>query len=612
VDASLSLLGTSEGFLEVKNTFTLTATLEELIGGSTAPAVGEIVNVTLIPDSAVTLTDVVDNCATPGTDENGECTVTFTSTTAGTITATASATINVEGLEITTSNGPVTAQFVNGKVEIMPETVNTEVGSTTLFTIYVEENTGSGFGPVSGFIPDYSLPQGLTQVGGTCESGTPVSGGSCTLELANDGTLGDFTIRFDASITITDDNGGSVTIARFDTATVTYVSAFLSVIPDGEINGIGEPHEFTVTVKENTGNGLVGVEGVEPIITFIGDPAQIIGNCITDATGVCKFSIKSDIAGTYTVNVLVNYQFGTLTLTKDETVTKVYKDGSLSWTKVDDVGQSLGGATFQICRTLDRFGNALVEGPECETVADKQSENDPIETADVDPNPGGFKVQNKALGTWTVQETIAPLGYQGDFSRVSEVVLTLDNLDPTIIEPWVNSVAGRIVETGTVCEQYLDGTAIDLTEVIYNINKKDNVINNVAPGVFFYYSTFYAPSADFVVNVDQISDPRVPDFEVQNESNVRLFNGDCSIPNATFTIDYVEGNLGQLAISITGATPGQAYIISVKYESGSVVGVDVPLDGSPPKPASVEYDYQTRIGGAVVDRDIDGVTLRPK
>ena len=111
------------------------------------------------------------------------------------------------------------------------------------------------------------------------------------------------------------------------------------------------------------------------------------------------------------------------------------------------------------------------------------------------------------------------------------------------------------------------------------------MINNVAPGVFFYYSTFYAPSADFVVNVDQISDPRVPDFEVQNESNVRLFNGDCSIPNATFTIDYVEGNLGQLAISITGATPGQAYIISVKYESGSVVGVDVPLDGSPPKPA---------------------------
>ena len=273
VDASLSLLSTSPGLLEVGNTFTLTATLEKVLGDGNAPvpAVGEIVNVSLSPEEGVSIQDIVDNCATLGTDANGQCTVSFTSPIPGKVTATAEATLTVEGLEITTSNGPVTALFVDGKVDITPEAVSTEDGQQTSFLIEVYENTGTGFVPVAGFTPVYTLPTGLSQDGGTCQSGVAITNGNtCTLIVINDaGSSGTFTIDLSASFGISDGTN-SLVITRPDSATVTYVSALLSVVPDGEVNGIGEPHEFTVTVLQNDGNGNVGVPGVKPFVTING------------------------------------------------------------------------------------------------------------------------------------------------------------------------------------------------------------------------------------------------------------------------------------------------------------------------------------------------------
>jgi len=101
VDASLSLLSTSPGLLEVNNTFTLTATLLKVLGdgGEPVPAVGETVNVLLTPENGVDIQNVVDNCADPeqGTDANGQCTVSFTSPTPGLVTATANATLDADG-----------------------------------------------------------------------------------------------------------------------------------------------------------------------------------------------------------------------------------------------------------------------------------------------------------------------------------------------------------------------------------------------------------------------------------------------------------------------------------------------------------------------------------
>jgi hypothetical protein len=118
--------------------------------------------------------------------------------------------------------------------------------------------------------------------------------------------------------------------------------------------------------------------------------------------------------------------------------------------------------------------------------------------------------------------------------------------------------------------------------------------------VFFYYTTFTAPSADFTLDVIQSSSPDFTLFDVQNESQVRLFNGNCSLPSATFT----HPTSGPLPIDISGATPGDVYVLSVKYETGTVVGLA--------DPGTVHYSYSTVVENQVVDENGNGLDLKKK
>ena len=213
---------------------------------------------------------------------------------------------------------------------------------------------------------------------------------------------------------------------------------------------------------------------------------------------------------------------------------------------------------------------------------------------------GQFLLTNKQLGTWSVQETIPPTGYFGD-SEIRTMELTTDYANHTF-DAWVNELfPGRTLETGTTCEMYRDGTAIALNEILFGT--KGKTINNVAPGVFFYYTKFVAPSEAFVIAIHQENDHLASfDFLVQNDQQVRLFNGDCSSPTASFT----SGINGDTIVNILGgATPGQEFILSVKYETSIVVG-----QTAPNKP--VNYSYRTVIDNAIVDQDLDGLVLRKK
>jgi hypothetical protein len=176
--------------------------------------------------------------------------------------------------------------------------------------------------------------------------------------------------------------------------------------------------------------------------------------------------------------------------------------------------------------------------------------------------------------------------------------LDVDSLNGSGGDPWVNSIAGQILETGTTCEQYVNGTAIELNEVIYRL--KQGVINNVAPGVFFYYTTFTAPSADFTLDVVQSSVPPFTPFDVQNTEQVRLFNGDCSMPTVTFTSTIN----GQVTVNITGAAEGDVFVLSVKYETGTVIGLA--------DPGTTHYSYTTVVENQIVDKNKNGLDLKEK
>ncbi len=162
-------------------------------------------------------------------------------------------------------------------------------------------------------------------------------------------------------------------------------------------------------------------------------------------------------------------------------------------------------------------------------------------------------------------------------------------------------VFGKIAPTETTCSDFTGGTAGDITQACYGI--KSGVINNVAPGVFFYFTQVTAPSANFTIDIVQTNnDASFPFFAVHNGiSEIRLFDGNCVISNLGTAS---ESPLGQAHVAISGATVGQTFIVQVKYSANSVNGTSV----SSPYP-TVHYDFHTEIGGVTVDLDPDGLDL---
>src|SRR5262249_12261882 len=124
---------------------------------------------------------------------------------------------------------------------------------------------------------------------------------------------------------------------------------------------------------------------------------------------------------------------------------------------------------------------------------------------------------------------------------------------------------GQITPTATTCQNFTGGTAGDLTQLLYGV--KSQKINNVAPRVFFYYSKVTAPASSFTIQIVQTNNnATVPLFGIQ-QGQVRLYNADCS--NSSLSTFTTSG--GVITITVTGATPGAAFIVGVKYNPGSVV-----------------------------------------
>jgi hypothetical protein len=161
---------------------------------------------------------------------------------------------------------------------------------------------------------------------------------------------------------------------------------------------------------------------------------------------------------------------------------------------------------------------------------------------------------------------------------------------------------GQIAPTATTCQDFVNGTASDLDEVLYGV--KAGNINNTAPGVFFYYTRVTAPDPSFTVDVTQTETHTSFStlFGVQNEDQIRLFNADCT----NSSLGAISNGGGQAHIAISGATTGQVFIVSVKYQTSTVVGITVP------DPTTVHYDFKTFIGLTQVDQDPNGLDLTLK
>jgi uncharacterized surface anchored protein len=112
VDAAISITPDATNGITEPHTFIVTVTKNLGSGGGFVAAAGEHVTATLTDAGGAVHSSPTGSCTTagPNTDANGQCTITFTSNSAGTVTGNASVTINFGGnaTAVTRDTDPVT------------------------------------------------------------------------------------------------------------------------------------------------------------------------------------------------------------------------------------------------------------------------------------------------------------------------------------------------------------------------------------------------------------------------------------------------------------------------------------------------------------------------
>jgi hypothetical protein len=401
------------------------------------------------------------------------------------------------------NSGDAVKRFVDAKITLSPLTGTNEVSHAHTLTATVQQNDGlasgatggdsaTGFGPApNGTVVTFSLlnknpsTMNVSFVGGvnTC---TITNGlGTCTVQI-NSPDAGTVDIHATTTFSV---GGVSLTRATGDglsgdsaNANKVYVNGYIEIGPAEAFNLVNQPHTFTVTVHQDDGlaSGATGGDssngfGPPPTGTLVnvtltgssgisgsysgtgtlpgdfGDIHVTSDSCRstgTDSNGQCTVVFTSAVAGTVTGHAAVDLTFGSVTVHRETdgnspnsgNAIKHFVTGSITWYKVDNGGNPLGGATFTVCKTKNyNFSTQALDSitPVCTDVTDNQS-------PDASSTVGTFKLVGLSLGEYTVTEKTAPAGFVAD-STVQTVDLLPASAGPpatspdqTITQPFVN------------------------------------------------------------------------------------------------------------------------------------------------------------------------------
>jgi len=391
--------------------------------------------------------------------------------------------------------GPASFPICGANIGIEADDVN-EVGQEHTFTVTVNQELGAIETPIEGVFPAVTLTDAngsaVDPISDTCvddgiNTGTDANG-QCTVTFTSD-TPGTITGHAAVDVTV----GGQTTHVETDgegnnsdDAVKRFVDAFITINPPEDTNSIGETHTFTVNVQQDdgTGAGFVDVlDGTIVTVTLTGDADSVVDTCANPGTsgGECTVTFTSDTVGDVTGHASVDLTFDGLSVHRETDGTgqnsgnalKHFVAGSIAWLKVDNAENPQGGATFEVCPAS---GPCLVVVDDTDGVAGPGP--------DQDPDPGEFLVTGLALGTYTVEETVAPPGFEPD-PDVVEVTLTEANPDVTISEAFVNQrpilkISGfgyTNVATGSPTSGVVSGTAT-YTVDLHNYGGAAAVLSN--------------------------------------------------------------------------------------------------------------------------------------
>ena len=252
------------------HTFTVTLLKNADDGAGALPAAGEHVDVTLAgAGGAVAQVDAAaSTCDDAGanTDANGQCTITFTSNTAGSITGSATATLQFGTIALTVStdgsgdnSAPVVKVFLSGTIRWLKQDGLGQPLGGAVFTLcrthLWDSDLNGGAGGYADIEPD------------VCSDVTDNVSGSDSLSGDRDGTAGEFEVGglILGKYTITEKTPPPGYIldpdtenADLSTATtsVTIATAFVDLAPEAFItigpaldtNTVGDSHTFTAVM----------------------------------------------------------------------------------------------------------------------------------------------------------------------------------------------------------------------------------------------------------------------------------------------------------------------------------------------------------------------------
>jgi hypothetical protein len=505
-----------------------------------------------------------------------------------TSTDTASASVDAVKCEITVTKSAEPSVVCNG-------------ANTTVTFSYTVKNTG-----------DVDLT-------GVTVSDDQVTGAQAAFQAANPNTVKDtLTPGQTVSFTLTQSLGASQTNtitasgnalghspADTDTAsaTVTGVACGIDVTksaaPATICAGLDTTVTFSYSVKNTGGAVMTGV--------------TVSDDQVTGAQAAFEAANPNAVKTTLNAGQTVSFTL-TKSLSADQTNTITASGSSLGVTSTDTASASVDAVKCEITVTKSAAPTSICNGQNTTVTFSYTVKN----TGDVDltgvtvsdNQVTGAQAAFQAANPNTVKDTLTP-GQSVSFTLTKVLSASQTNTitasgnalghSPADTDTASATVTARscetsqLVPTQTTCATFVAGVASEDT-IFYGV--KNGVINNVSPGVLFYYTSVTAPSTgSLTFTITQTNDqPGFPLFGIQS---VSVFNADCS--SRTATVSTVNG---VTTITINGVTAGQTFYANIKIDPGTV------KNHVPPSPAILHFTYTTKIGATTVT-SASG-TLRPK
>jgi hypothetical protein len=190
----------------------------------------------------------------------------------------------------------------------------------------------------------------------------------------------------------------------------------------------------------------------------------------------------------------------------------------------------------------------------------------------INATTGVFNAAGLAPGTYTVTYTVTSNG-----CTASDIAIVT-----------VKTCGPDIFPTATACSDFTSGTTVPLANICATIKKSK--VSNATPGVFFYYTYITAPkNGSFTVTIDQKKSCSDLAFFALANAQINAYKSNC---NGKITGSVVAG---VPTVTITNATLGQIFVISVKYDTKSIVGASATGTGP------CTYTFKAVVDGVLKD-----------